>query len=281
MSSEAPRQCELCEELVPPNATFCPICGTQSATEKVEEEPVPASAVSPPPEEATVEEVEEEPREEREAAAAEPAEEEASEEEDGLAEGSVTEPEASDDDGIAQTEPAGSSGLVLDWEESFMRLVEKAAEMEGLATEAFVRDAVEDEVKKLLAPPKTLLDLDSAAHALGAPRSDVVKRISEGRLKAKKIDGKWMVQIDGGVGALKKREDPNKVIMRELEAIVRDAGLNGVETDGDVPDSISTTWCFVNQERILVSPTAAWRRFGRNRVIAEAKDAVRRYKRRD
>jgi len=251
MSSEAPRQCELCEELVPPKAAFCPICGTASPTDEPKDDSEPDTSESPS----------EAPEPEEKSASTEPDEEERAEEEVEASDDETTDDEASDEEepepaadteepdeeALGEAEPEAGDALVLDWEKDFLRLVEKAADMEGLTLEAFVRDAVEDEVKRLLAPPKTLLDLDNAAHALGIPRSDVVKRISEGRLKAKKIDGKWMVQIEGGVGVLKKKEDPNKAIMRELEAMVRDAGLNGVETEGDVPDSVSMTWCFVNQ----------------------------------
>ena len=168
-------------------------------------------------------------------------------------------------------------GLVFDWEPELLELVEHAAEQQGLSCEEFILEVVEREARRLLAPEKPLVTLDEAASIFDLPRTEVIRRITAGKLRARKLGEEWMVELDE---APEKKENPLRQIRRELEQLVKTAGLTGLQTEGEVPDSISTTWCFVNQEQILVCPVAAWRKYGHDRVITEAKDALRRFRRR-
>jgi hypothetical protein len=178
-------------------------------------------------------------------------------------------------DGVEGGSPEPSPGLVLDWEPELVDMVERAAGREGLTREEFIRAVVEREARRALKPPQTKMSLDQTANALGVTRTDVIRKITAGKLKAKKVGDEWMVLMDG---APEKQEDPLKRIQRELEALIETAGLTGLKSDGDLPDTVSSTWCFVNRERQLVCPTEAWRRYGRNRVMAEARDAIKRFR---
>lgn len=172
------------------------------------------------------------------------------------------------------------SGLRLDWESELRSMVEEAAELEGLTVDRFIRALVEPAARKVLRSKKGVVTLNQAADMLGISRKEVIQMISSGRLRARKVENEWKVEkdsIDQDAKATASREDQ---IELDLRQIVESSGLMGLEAEGKISNTVSATVCYVNQEGMLVCPRAAWRKLGRDKLLAEAKDAVRRYLRR-
>ncbi len=170
--------------------------------------------------------------------------------------------------------------VTFDWAADRVALVKQAAAQSRLTFEGFVRKAAEAEAARVLKARKDLMDLSQTAAYLGVARSDVVKLISEGRLVARKVDDEWMVDraSANAVNDAAAAEDLDQVAL-DLEALVAEAGLAGLDTAGEAPASLAATWCWVGQDRVLHCPRAAWRRLGRDGVLREAGDAVRRHRR--
>lgn len=173
-------------------------------------------------------------------------------------------------------------GYLIDWSPEVLAAVEEAASLEGMTIEKFINVLVLPAAKKILKNKKGLLTLDQAADRLGITKAEVVKLISSGQLRAKKVDGEWKVQEE----SLKQTESATTAgddqIELDLRSLAETSGLMGVDFDTDLGlgGNVSATVCYVNQAGELVFPRAAWRKLGRERVVSEARDAVRRYLRR-
>jgi excisionase family DNA binding protein len=180
----------------------------------------------------------------------------------------------------AGLDAAPPAGLYLDWSPAVVTVVEEAAGLEGLDAQTFVERLVLPTAQKIVATRRDLMSLDEAAELLGIARREVVQMIGSGRLRARKVDGDWRVEkssVQERGGAATNVDDQ---IELDLRALVQTSGLAGLETDGPVAQSAAATICYVSQAGVLVCPRAAWRSLGRERIVAEARDAVRRYLRR-
>jgi len=173
--------------------------------------------------------------------------------------------------------------LTIEWPASGLALVEQAAALSRSSVEEFVRRVAEAEAKRILTSRGALLDLGSAAERIGTTRGEVVRLIGEGKLKARKVEGEWLVDEDGVKDAARREAAlESDQIELDLGELVQQAGLAGLALDGDEKSSQGATWCYVSQDGVLVCPRGAWRRLGRKGVLAEAREVVRRYlKRRD
>ncbi len=171
--------------------------------------------------------------------------------------------------------------LGVEWDPKGLATVRQAAALLGTSIEHFVKAASEKEAERVIKSRKGMMDLNAAAEFLGITRKDVIKLIGNGRLRARRIDGEWFVDQESTneyfheepVGS----EDQIELDLREL---VEANALMGLETEGNAPDSYSLSWCYVTQHGVLVCPRAAWRKLGREKVVATARDAVRRFVRR-
>jgi hypothetical protein len=172
------------------------------------------------------------------------------------------------------------SGLVLDWDPELVAVVSEAAKIKGTTVGRMIRALVEPEARKVVLTRRGLMSLAAAAEHLGVAKSEVIAMISSGELKARKIDDEWMIEKASLGGPGMKAGDEAAQTELDLRQLVQASGLQGLETEGAVSDSVSTTLCYVNQEGVLVCPRSVWRRLGRAQVVAEARDAVRRYLRR-
>ena len=178
--------------------------------------------------------------------------------------------------------PPTSGATILDWEPEFVAKVEEAAKTAGKSLASFVRIAVQKEVALVTQVNRKRVTLDQAAVQLGTGRREVVALVSAGKLVARKIDGEWMIDQEQLDALDSKPRDETEGIARELEQLVAQAGLKGVITRGNAPEDAAATLCFVSQDAYLVFPQRAWKRLGPKGVMAEARDAIRRYvKRRD
>lgn len=172
------------------------------------------------------------------------------------------------------------TGLYLDWEPELIALVEEAATLKGTTVEALIRSIVEDELRRFVKKRRGMITLDKATDILGVTKREVVQKINSGELIARKVDGEWMLDKDA-LGETEKRSgDMAAQLELDLRELANSAGLEGVDLDSLADDSVSATLCYVNQEGVLICPREAWRKLGRKQVLAEAKDAVRRFIRR-
>lgn len=190
---------------------------------------------------------------------------------------------AARDEALAPAEPAprpAPKGLVLDWDPDLVAVVREAAKIKGVTVARLIRDLVEPEVRKLVAKQRGLMNITAAADFLGVAKSEVIAMISAGELKARKIDGEWLVEKASMGDPEQKEADMMAQIELDLRQLVQTSGLQGIVVEGEASDSLSATLCYVDQDGVLVCPRTAWRRLGRAQVVAEARDAVRRYIRR-
>jgi hypothetical protein len=182
---------------------------------------------------------------------------------------------------LAKTSPSDpAAGPVLDWEPELVAVVLEAAKIKGTTVARMIRELVEPEARKVVAKSRGLMSLATAAEFLGVAKAEVIAMISAGELKARKIDGEWMVEKTGIGDPDRKAGDMIGQIELDLRELVKTSGLQGIAMDGEASESVSATVCYVTQDGVLVCPRSAWRRMGRAQVVAEAKDAVRRYLRR-
>jgi hypothetical protein len=247
MSDASIPACPRCGASIPSSLRFCSVCGAPAQPEPGEVETTQRLHATP--------------------AARQPAE---------PAPGA--EPEPAPD---AEPEPPSApKGLALDWEPEFVAVVREAAKIKGLPAARLIRDLVEPEVRKLVAKQRGLMNISAAADFLGAAKSEVISMITAGELKAHKVDGEWMVEKASMGDPEQKDVDMMAQIELDLRQLVQTSGLQGLLVEGASSDSLSATLCYVDQDGVLVCPRSAWRRLGRAQVVAEARDAVRRYVRR-
>jgi excisionase family DNA binding protein len=191
--------------------------------------------------------------------------------------------EAPDEAADAPDEAAPeAAGFWIDWSPEVVAAVEEAARLEGMTAEKLVNTLVLPAVKKIIVSKKGLLTLDQAADRLGITKSEVVKMIASGELKAKKVEGEWKVHEESLRQRASATTSGDDQIELDLRSLAETSGLEGVDFDTDTGGNVSVTACYINQAGVLVCPRAAWRKLGRQQVVSEARDAVRRYlKRRD
>jgi hypothetical protein len=170
-----------------------------------------------------------------------------------------------------------SGATVLDWDPGFVAKVEEAAKTAGTSFASFVQIAVAKEVALIAKANKKRVTLDQAAALLKIGHREVVGLITDGKLCARKIDGEWMIERDDLDALDSLPVNETELLARELAKLVEKAGLKGVITRGDAPESASATVCFVTRDAYLVFPQRAWKRLGPKQVITEARDAIRRY----
>lgn len=169
----------------------------------------------------------------------------------------------------------------VEWDPEGLATVRQAAALLGVSLEHLIKAAAEKEAVRVVRSRKGMLDLVAAAEFLGVTRQEVVKLIGGGQLRARRVDGEWMVDEESAREIFHQEpvgsEDMIELDLREL---VEANSLSDLETEGDAPETFSLSWCYVNQQGVLICPRAAWRKLGREKVVAEARDAVRRYVRR-
>lgn len=253
MSEASIPACPRCGASIPSSLRFCPGCGAAAQPEAGEVDSTQRLHAAPAA------------RDE----APEPAE--------------PAEPERDEAPEPAEPEPeprAAPKGLVLDWDPELIAVVREAATLKGVSVARLIRDLVEPEARKLVAKQRGLMNLTAAAEFLGVAKSEVVAMISAGELRARKVDGEWMVEKASMGDPEQKEVDMMAQIELDLRQLVQTSGLQALVVDGPASDSLSATLCYVDQDGVLVCPRSAWRRLGRAQVVAEAKDAVRRYIRR-
>jgi hypothetical protein len=171
----------------------------------------------------------------------------------------------------------------IEWDPEGLATVRQATALLGVSLDHLVRTAAVQEAARVIRSRKGMLDLAAAAEVLGVTRQEVVKLVGDGKLRARKIDGEWMVDEQSVREHIHQEpvgsEDMIELDLREL---VEANSLSGLDADGEAPDEAALSWCYVSQRGVLVCPRAAWRRLGREKVVTEARDAVRRFvKRRD
>ncbi len=166
----------------------------------------------------------------------------------------------------------------VDWDPEGLAQVRQAVAILKASLEEFIKTAAEAEARKVIRLRGGMMDISAVAERLGAPRGHVVSMISSGQLKARKIEGEWLVEQES-VDELTKSDpgDQAEQIELDLRELVRANALQGLETEGDAPSSFSLSWCYINQAGVLVCPRKAWRKVGREKVVTEAKSAVRRF----
>ncbi len=171
--------------------------------------------------------------------------------------------------------------LTIDWNFKDLAKVKQAAVMLDLSLEEFVMRTAIQEAENVIKSRSGVLSLAAAADFLGVSRGEVIKLISAGNLRAQKLDGEWFVDKESARKACRAEGiEDNDQIELDLRDLVDKTGISGLETKGKLADTASLTWCYVDREGILLCPRAAWRKFGRDRVMAEAKDAITRFIRR-
>lgn len=169
----------------------------------------------------------------------------------------------------------------IDWDPKGLAMVRQAAAQLEIPLEKFIKVAAEKEAERVVKSRKGLLDLAAAAEHLGVTRKEVVKLVGTGQLRARRIDGDWLVE-EASVKEFSRQEPvgSEEMIELDLQELVEANALMGLEEGGDAPESYSLSWCYVNQQGYLICPRAAWRKLGRQRVLDEAREAVKRYVRR-
>jgi hypothetical protein len=169
----------------------------------------------------------------------------------------------------------------VDWDPEGLALVRQAAAILGVDLEAFVKSGAEAEAVRVIRTRGGWLGIPAAAERLGLSQKEIVERIGDGRLNAKKIEGEWLIDgADIKETAAKTATSSQAQIELDLTQLVQASGLSGVELDGGAPASLSASWCYVTQAGLLVCPRAAWSKLGREKVVAEAREAVGRFVRR-
>jgi len=168
--------------------------------------------------------------------------------------------------------------ISIEWEVEALAKIREAAAIVGLGPEAFIRKAADRQAKRVRAARKGLLSLDAAAEYLGVSRGEIVKLISAGKLGARKIGSEWLVvQQSAQAAAQKDRKIDYDMIDLDLEDLVGALGLAGLQTEGDVSDQLSASWCYVDRQGVLVCPRTAWARLGRDQVMNAAREVAKRF----
>jgi len=171
-------------------------------------------------------------------------------------------------------------GIVLDWDDELVELVREAAAINRVTVSELIRELVIGEVKTIVAKRRGMISLADAANVLGVTKREIVQRINAGELRARKVDGEWMVDRTTVGETEEKTGDRDAQLELDLRELTASAGLDGLDLDSRTSDSVSATLCYVSQQGVLVCPREAWRKLGHKKVLQEAKDAVRRYLRR-
>lgn len=184
-------------------------------------------------------------------------------------------------DGTTKEDRAGWVRVGVDWDPQGLATIRQAAAILGVSLEDFVKSGAEAEAARVIRTRGGWLDIPDAAEKLGVPRGEVVSMIGSGLLVAKKIEGDWLIDGESIKQQLAGQPaDESEQIILDLQQLVQVNGLQGIEIDGEAPLSLSLSWCYVTQAGVLVSPKALWRRLGREKVVNEAREAVRRHLRR-
>lgn len=174
--------------------------------------------------------------------------------------------------------PEGWVRMGIEWDPEGLAKAKQAAAIVGTSLEHFIRGAAEKEADRVITSRKGMLDLNAAAELLGVTRKDIIDKVSEGQLRARRIDGEWFIDRESITElAHQQPSGSEEQIELDLRQLVETNALVGLNTEGDAPNSYSLTWCYVNQAGILLCPRATWRKLGRERVFATARDAVRRF----
>jgi hypothetical protein len=184
--------------------------------------------------------------------------------------------------GASNNERAGWVRVGVEWDPQGLATVRQAAAILGVPLEVFVKSGAEAEALRVIKTRGGWVDIPTAAERIGVPRGQIISMIGSGQLVAKKIEGDWL--IDGAsleTLRVEQGADEMEQIELDLQQLVQTNGLQGLELDGEAPLSLSLSWCYVTQAGVLVSPRALWRRLGREKVVGEAREAVRRHLRRD
>lgn len=169
----------------------------------------------------------------------------------------------------------------IDWDPKGLAIVRQAAAQVEISLEKFIKVAAEKEAERIVKSRKGLMDLNTAAEHIGVTRKEIIKLVGEGQLRARRIDGDWLVEQES-VKEYSHQEPVGSedMIELDLQELIEANALMGLEADGDAPESYSLSWCYVNQQGYLICPRAAWRKLGRQRVLEVAREAVRRFIRR-
>ncbi len=164
------------------------------------------------------------------------------------------------------------------WDPQGLASLRQAAAILGVTIEDYIKATVEQAALVTIKTRGGMLDLTKTSERLGVTRSEVVDMIGKGSLRARKIDGDWFV--DGGsIDEVTAGRPDNQAAQIELDLreLVQANGLAGLELDGDAPSSLSLSWCYVSQSGVLICPRAVWPKVSREKIMATARDAVRRY----
>ncbi len=169
----------------------------------------------------------------------------------------------------------------IEWDPKGLATVRQAAAQLGVSLENFIKVAAEKEAERVVKSRTGMMELNAAAELLGVTRKEVVELVGKGQLRARRVDGEWLVEEQSAKEYF--HEEPvgsEDQIELDLHELVDANALMGLEADGDAPESYSLSWCYVNQQGYLICPRAAWRKLGRQKVMDEAREAVRRFVRR-